>query len=328
MRFTLITFALISVSVLSGCLRTHGNDDIVSYPKPFPEVSVPTLITDRYEALTYLSKHIWDHYLDSAAVWSAFDDSTRIGGVLKEDLRQHFISYTEILWNIPTRDGLTAQKKLMEKLEKTALADTSAVQVFDFFCTTAEDIFYGVNSDYRNEEYYIPVLETLIGTGIKSPLTDEALKKSYELNLADCMKNRIGSIASDFTFTTREGVNGTLHGVEADHILLFFSNPGCKACLEIINSLKESQKITQLISENRLKVLNIYIDADLTEWFNYMPIYPKEWINAYQGDLQVREKGLYSVRAIPSLYILDSSKKVIFKDVVPSIALSYLEHLQ
>lgn len=327
MRFTLISSVLISVSVLSGCLCTHEQNDIVSYPKPFPEINVPAFITDRHETLAYLSKHMWDHYLDSAAVWSADDDSTRLGGVLKEEINRYFIDYAGFLWNLPVQDGLSAQKRFMEKLEKTALADTSASHVFDAFCSLAETVFYGVNSDYRNEEYYIPVLETLVNTAVVSPLTDESLRKSYEINLMDCMKNRIGSTASDFTFTTREGVNGTLHGVTAEHILLFFSNPGCNACLEIINSLKESPKITQLISDNRLKVLNIYIDADLTEWFNYMPIYPKEWINAYQGDLQVREKGLYSVRAIPSLYILDSSKKVLFKDVIPNIALSYLEQL-
>jgi len=299
----------------------------VSYPKPFPEADVPALITDRNDALKYLSLHMWDRYLDSAAVWSAYDDSTRIGGVLKKDFRQHFISYAGILWNLSSADGLSAQRKLMERLEKTASDDTSAIHIFDAFCSMAETVFFGVNSDYRNEEYYIPVLEALISTDIISSLTDEAMKKSYEFNLADCKKNRPGSTAADFSFTTREGVNGTLYGVEAENILLFFSNPGCNACLEIINSLKESQKVTRLISENRLKVLNIYIDEDLTEWFKYMPVYPQEWINAYQGDLQIREKGLYDVRAIPSLYILDSSKKVILKDVVPCMALSYLESI-
>lgn len=323
----ILLYAVILLSLPGGCLSTDESGIRSSFPKPFPDPQVPAMMTDGYETTLYLAQHIWNKYLDSAAVWSAFDDSTRIGGVLKEVFYQKYADYAGLLWSISPEEASGAQKSLMNRIERMALADSSAVHVFDAFCTIAEKVLYGANSDYRNEEYYIPVLETLTGTEVNSPLADSTLKKSYLTDLEGCRKNRPGEVAADFSFTTRDGRRGTLHGVKADCILLFFSNPGCNACLEIINSLKASERITRLISEKKIAVLNIYIDSDLTEWFKYMPVYPEEWTNAYQGDLQVREKGLYNVRAIPSLYILDESKKVILKDVAPSIALSYLEQM-
>ena len=96
--------------------------------------------------------------------------------------------------------------------------------------------------------------------------------------------------------------------------LLFFSNPGCDACMNIINVLKGEPRIAQLIADGRLAVLNIYIDEDIAAWRSYMPIYPDQWYNGFDPDLVIRTDDLYDVRAIPSLYLLDENKTVIMKD--------------
>ena len=74
-------------------------------------------------------------------------------------------------------------------------------------------------------------------------------------------------------------------------------------------------------------MINIYIDEDLTEWYKYMPIYPKEWINCYNEDLKIRGENLYDVRAIPSLYLLDSEKRVILKDAPTQILINAVSSL-
>ena len=55
-----------------------------------------------------------------------------------------------------------------------------------------------------------------------------------------------------------------------------------------------------------------------------MPIYPENWYNGFDPDLVIRGETLYNVRAIPSLYLLDSGKNVIFKDAVPDKIFNYL----
>jgi hypothetical protein len=69
-----------------------------------------------------------------------------------------------------------------------------------------------------------------------------------------------------------------------------------------------------MISDGKMAVLNIYIDEDLQAWREYMPIYPEQWYNGFDPDLVIRTDKVYNVRAIPSLYLLDSEKTVLLKD--------------
>ena len=139
--------------------------------------------------------------------------------------------------------------------------------------------------------------------------------------------NRIGSQAADFRFTDVKGKSYTLYGIKSDLVLLFFSNPGCGACKEIIDVLSNDPKISGLIAEGVMKVLNIYIDEDLEAWRSYMPIYPEIWYNGFDPDFVIRAESLYNVRAIPSLYLLDRDKKVLMKDAPEARIFDFLSRL-
>ena len=118
----------------------------------------------------------------------------------------------------------------------------------------------------------------------------------------------------DFRFSDKRGRMHTLYGIRSSLTLLFFSNPGCTACKDIIDVLNNDPVISGLIAEGTLTVLNIYIDEDLEAWRSYMSIYPEAWYNGFDPDLVIRGETLYNVRAIPSLYLLDKDKVVIMKD--------------
>lgn len=185
-------------------------------------------------------------------------------------------------------------------------------------------VLYGVNSDFRNEEYYLPFAQALS----TSELVDSVSRVRYSKEAAMCSLNRLGAVAADFSYTTKEGKISTLHKIKADYTLLFFSNPGCTACKEIIDALKGSLRVEKLVYEKTLKVLNAYIDEDLAEWYKYMSIYPQEWINAFNADLSIRNDNLYDVHAIPSLYLLDKEKRVILKDAPLPVVINYLENIR
>ena len=72
-----------------------------------------------------------------------------------------------------------------------------------------------------------------------------------------------------------------------------------------------------MIAQGALSVVNVYIDEDLQAWRDYMPIYPETWYNGFDPNLIIRSDRIYNVRAIPSLYLLDSQKTVLMKDAVP-----------
>ena len=69
-----------------------------------------------------------------------------------------------------------------------------------------------------------------------------------------------------------------------------------------------------MIEAGKLKVVNIYPDADLTEWYNYLSHYPEEWITGFDAEGVLNSDTIYYLRAIPSLYLLDADKRVILKD--------------
>ena len=97
--------------------------------------------------------------------------------------------------------------------------------------------------------------------------------------------------------------------------------------MNIINVLKGEPRISHMIATGLLAVLNIYIDEDLDAWRSYMPIYPDEWYNGFDPDFVVRNEVLYNVRAIPSLYLLDSEKIVLLKDAPEERLFDYLLRL-
>ena len=63
----------------------------------------------------------------------------------------------------------------------------------------------------------------------------------------------------------------------------------------------------------------------MQKWREYLPNYPKDWINGYDYTFSLRDSRKYDIRAIPSLYLLDAGKRVIMKDAPTSDVLSYLE---
>lgn len=182
--------------------------------------------------------------------------------------------------------------------------------VLDLFSHVAEVVLHDPNSPLRNDEYYIPILETLLD----SPLLDEYAKivPAYDLDLA--CKNRIGTQATDFVYTLENGRTGRLHNLRADYVILMFSNPGCPMCHDLMLELTASPLICELSELGRLKVLNIYPDADLAAWRAYLGELPHSWINAYDNGMTLSNERLYNLNAIPSLYLLDSQKRVLVKD--------------
>lgn len=287
---------------------------------PFPDVQVPSMISSQQEVIEYLAQNYWKGITEPSRDYLC--DSVYVSGVDKSIVEQKFADWTYILGKAPLNVAL----KSVEKLYDAALAcekRNSASNVFETFVTLVEKYFYNANSPLRNEEYYLPFVARY---ATYEGLMDVERKK-YEREARLCALNRIGTKAADFRFSDKSGKIRDLYDIDAELTLLFFSNPGCGACLEIINVLKEDATISSLISKGVLKVLNIYIDEDIQAWRSYMPIYPDEWYNGFDPDMVIRNEEIYNVRAIPSLYLLDKEKNVLMKDVPENILFNYLVSL-
>jgi len=304
------------IIVLSAILAVSSCKDKIG-PQPFPMPKVPAMISSQKDYANYLVSHFWQPFFSEEREYSR--DTSLIGGVTKDAFSQAFINYATMLFLADTKRGLQEQEYLMEQAEKMAAADPRS-NFFETISSICDAYLYNPNSPLRNEEMYIPVEEAKL----KSQFVSDDDKAEAAALLPRLKLNRVGTPAADFTFTLRSGSKMDLYDVKADNTIMFFSNPGCEDCKAVIDQLMSLQGLNEAIADGKLAVVNVYPDEDLKEWFAYAPVYPDNWYNGFDQDLAVGG-GLYNLRAIPSLYLLDKDKKVIFKDVDPMMLTDYLQ---
>lgn len=317
--FITLLFLAITPVFISGC-NSHTDTGAEKEPQAFPYVSVPTMLTGQ-EAAEYAASRYWNRYFDSTQVWNGISD-TLIGGVTENGMTQAVRDYIMALWSIPYDKAMEAQRHLMSLAEASTVTDTSG-HIYDFIVNVMESALWNPLSELRNEGFYIPVVESVLSTR----RTGEHYSSYYQQQLTTCRNNAPGAYAADFTYTDAKGRLHSLYETQSEYTLLLFSNPGCPACREIIGMLKSSPLISAMVQDGSMRLLSIYIDEDLAEWFKGLSDYPEEWITGYNQDLTIRDNLVYDVRAIPSLYLLDRDKKVIFKDISTGMLMLQLETL-
>ena len=289
-------------------------------PHHFPALpEPPAMVTEPREATEYVLSNYWNEFLSKSCPC----DSGIVNGVPAEEVEKALGTYVTLLEQGAGVDfGRKAMAGFFDKVEKFQAADTSS-NVFDFFEEMVPKYLYDPNSPVRNEDLYLPYVSGLAA----SAFVDPEMRRSYSYNVKLCSLNKIGTPAADFTFTDLSGKRRSLYGIKAETTLLFFTNPGCPACKEIIQSLTTDEVIPGLVASGRLAIVNVYIDEDIPLWRQYASEYPSSWYNGYDQSYLIRSDLIYDVRAIPSLYVLDGEKKVIMKDAPVEAVLPYLENL-
>lgn len=307
--------ALLGLLCLFSCGNPSGKSSRSTVPFPVPK---PSPMMDAAQQAEYLVLHYWDAFLKPDGKVSSSDTSV-VNSVRRKDVEQAVANYVIYLSNVPLDTACKGVERLAEGLTVCKQADASSMAL-EALSADIEHYLFDPNSPFRDEDIYGAFARSMS----RSAVVDPVRRDSYAADAALCDLNRRGSVAADFSFTDRRGRVYNLHGIKAEYVVLFFSNPGCNACKEIIEALTRDPKVSQLVADGRIAVLNIYIDDDLAAWYDYMSIYPDTWYNGYEHNHIIRDDELYNVRAIPSLYLLDRDKVVIMKDVPTEKLMSYL----
>ena len=266
--------------------------------KVFKLPEIPEEITNSELRAQYLVEHYWDN----------FNFSNRDLINLPEVTEQAFVDYINILYHVP-KDK--ADKSLIEVVKRTEVDTLMHIHFNSLF----EKYFYDPNSPFRNEEFYIPVLNQIL----RSSLLTDTEKSLYEFQLDMVMENRVGEKGNNFKYTLASGETHSFYNIQSEYTLLMFSNPGCSTCETVTRQLVASESIKNVLALNTptrtmLTILTLYPDEDLDEWLDHLPNMPKNWVHGYDSDMEITHKRLYDIKAIPTLYLFDSEKKVILKD--------------
>lgn len=316
--FKIFSLAAALVSV-QGC----GAGQQECNPVQFPHVDVPSYINDREQAVNYLARNFWDKFF--AVENPCSKDSSAVHGVDSISFEESFGSYARILTMADTKSVAASADILFRNLD--SLASGGERRPLLAVMELVERYFYNPNSPVLDEEIYLQMLNGIL---VAKSLT-ETDKMQYEYQHRICSMNREGTPAADFSFRQllpggRFADKTLYNGANGKYTLLFFNNPDCNSCADILEILKQPA-IQTMVQEGTLSVLAMYIDEDLTAWRENRNKYPDNWIYAYDPNLVLRDNNIYGLRAIPSLYLLDNEKRVLLKDAPVDEVILFLQDL-
>ena len=272
---------------------------------PLPEV--PAMLREPSLRAAYIIEHFWD----------AMDFADTLRSHSTDFMEQNFSNFISVF---PYADE-KAQRKAVDRVMTAAQVDSAA---YYKLADIAEKYLYDPNSPMLSEDYYILFLEKLVD----SPLAGDYGAIRYRYQLEGALKNRPGTIASDFAYITRDGRSYMLRSTPVEgSLLVIFYDPECDHCKDIMASVHNDTSISAAVADGRLKVLALYAGDDRALWESTARSMPEEWGVGYvTSDIIGQHR--YILRAMPTMFLLDDDKRIILKDAPPALVSEMFSRLR
>lgn len=247
----------------------------------FPYPAIPDTLRSVEQRAGYLSEHYWDNY--------NFADTLLLKS--KEVTEQGFVNFIDILnrFNLDNASKGVAHKDIAQKgitrkditqkgiacFTRKAFSNAAAKERFE---NLIEHYFEDQLSPVRNDRVYLMFLEEMKN----SPCFDETEKERIAFKIKTTNKNLPGDIAINFKFKDESGKEHQLSDYKDQKVILYFYDPDCENCHEVSAWLKQ-----QTIPAD-IKVLKMIADNHISY--------------------------IYSLKNMPTIFLLDKENKVILKD--------------
>ena len=257
----------------------------------FPYPAIPDTLRSVEQRAGYLSEHYWDNYNFADTLLLKSKEVTEQGFVNFIDILNRFnldnaskgVAHKDIAQKGITRKDITqqgiAQKDITQQgiacFTRKAFSNTAAKERFE---NLIEHYFEDQLSPVRNDRVYLIFLEEMKN----SPCFDETEKERIAFKIKTTNKNLPGDIAINFKFKDESGKEHQLSDYKDQKVILYFYDPDCENCHKVSAWLKQ-----QTIPAD-IKVLKMIADNHIS----YM----------------------YSLKNMPTIFLLDKENKVILKD--------------
>ena len=166
-----------------------------------------------------------------------------------------------------------------------AFKNTAAKERFE---SLIEHYFENPQSPLRNDRVYLLFLEEMKN----SPCFDEVEKERLAFKIKTTNKNLPGDIAINFNYKDENGMSHQLSDYRDQKVILYFYDPDCENCHKVSAWLKQ-----QTIPAD-IKVLKIIADNHISH--------------------------IYSLRAMPTIFLLDKGNLVVLKDCTAQELIAYV----
>lgn len=258
---------------------------------------IPGMIASEEEARNYLVAHFWDafDFKDTALLRSR---PVRTQGVSR---------FVALSASMPAE-----QKEAVDKgfgvlckgiTENRTLTDSLKYYV--------EEYLYNPNSPYYNEELYGVYLKSMM----ENLPANDPLVETYRFKLQLIGRNCPGSKAENFDYYLPDGTRKSLYStrIRGNYLILVFYDPECHSCHDIMMGMFADRSLAEAVAAGRVAVLAVYTEGDTEVWKKYLNGMPGNWTTG-EDRMGVKDKALYDLKAMPTLYLLDKHKKVLLKD--------------
>ena len=256
--------------------------------------AIPDTLQTVESRSSYLVAHYWDRF--------SFADSLQFMNQ-PEMVEQAVVDYVDLFRLVPAAEAENSLSALMDQASVT-------LNGFLFFYNTLEKYLYDATSPMRNEALFIPVLQKMMASNKLSD--DDKLRPA--MLLKSVSKNKVGSMAADFSYTKPDGSRHRLSEVQTPLTLLLFFDPECDDCHQVIMRLEKTDVLNQLTADRQLTVLAVYPGENKRLWQTMAQHMLPTWEIGMDESQAIYGKELYDILGFPSMYLLDQDKTVILKD--------------
>ena len=256
--------------------------------------AIPDTLQTVESRSSYLVAHYWDRF--------SFADSLQFMNQ-PEMVEQDLVDYVDLFRLVPAAEAENSLSALMDQASVT-------LNGFLFFYNTLEKYLYDATSPMRNEALFIPVLQKMMASNKLSD--DDKLRPA--MLLKSVSKNKVGSMAADFSYTKPDGSRHRLSEVQTPLTLLLFFDPECDDCHQVIMRLEKTDVLNQLTADRQLTVLAVYPGENKRLWQTMAQHMLPTWEIGMDESQTIYNKELYDILGFPSMYLLDQHKTVILKD--------------
>lgn len=256
--------------------------------------AIPDTLQTVESRSSYLVAHYWDRF--------SFADSLQFMNQ-PEMVEQALVDYVDLFRLVPAAEAENSLSALMDQASVT-------LNGFLFFYNTLEKYLYDATSPMQNEALFIPVLQKMMAS---NKLNDDDKLRPAML-LKSVSKNKVGSMAADFSYTKPDGSRHQLSEVQTPLTLLLFFDPECDDCHQVIMRLEKTDVLNQLTADRQLTVLAVYPGENKRLWQTMAQHMLPTWEIGMDESQTIYNKELYDILGFPSMYLLDQHKTVILKD--------------
>lgn len=296
-----------------------------TFVKSLQEINVPDPprdangnITDSAFQYRYYKNHYWDNFdpSDVRLLRTPFYD-------------QKLMTYIEkVVYQIP--DSLIREVDILMEKSRTdpQLFRYMLITLFNYF---AKSQIMGMDAVYIHiaDKYYIPEA-TWSDKEFIDKLKDRVEKSkptllgqiAHDIQLVNLPADHFIAAADDEELKKNPylGTFFNLHDIKAEYIILYFWEADCGHCK---TATPELHKVFQDLKNKDVKVVAVNLlggEEGKVKWINFVNEHGLyDWINCW-NPYDFEFKKIYDIQTTPSLFVLDSNKKILAKKITPTQA--------